>query len=349
MKVVKFDKSVELVLASIGAAQSFYLSLHSFFEKKKNFKDFLLSAFFFTITLRIVKSIFWVYFDTTPNWFLNLGFIAHSAFGPLLLLYVFYYLYDVKWSHLSFLHFLPSIVLLAFVNQLTASNFWYLGGYKLLLYHQLIYSLLSIVLIVFKFPKKHKFSLSKKEIIWLSILVFGTFLLQVSYFSNYVLGLTPYLLGPIIYGVFIYFLSFFLIKNPQVLQKFKRHKKYQNINISKEDLYIVAAKIELLMVNEKLFLAADFNVKQLAIKLNQPVYLISHVVNKAFSKNFSEYINTYRIKEAQHMLLDKAYKNIKISSIAYESGFNSLSSFNIAFKKITGTTPSSFKNSLSDL
>ena len=64
--------------------------------------------------------------------------------------------------------------------------------------------------------------------------------------------------------------------------------------------------------------------------------MVSLVINKVFAKNFSEFINAYRIKEAQALLKDKSYAHIKISNVAYDSGFNSLSSFNIAFKKVTG-------------
>ncbi|MCE3283611.1 MAG: Helix-turn-helix domain, partial [Chitinophagaceae bacterium] len=36
---------------------------------------------------------------------------------------------------------------------------------------------------------------------------------------------------------------------------------------------------------------------------------------------------------------------LKIAALAYEAGFNSLSSFNDVFKKVTGETPSAFRNS----
>lgn len=349
MKILKLDRNIDLILASIGVAQSFYLSAFSFFGRKRSLKNILLAAFFFSITLRIVKSILWVYLETTPNWFLNLGFVAHSAFGPLLLLYVYYYVFREKWSQLQLLHFLPSVFLLVFVFFLFPSNFWYIGGYKALLYHQLIYSCLSVLLLSVSLYKRKQNTLQKKDWIWLNILVIGTLILQLSYFSNYVLGLTPYLLGPIVYGVFVYFLSFFLIKNPQVLKSLKEFKKYRNINLSSNDLKVYVDKIEFLMDNEKPYLNADFGLNQLSKSITLPAYLVSHVINKSYDKNFPDFINSYRIDIAKNMLTDSSYCNFKISSIAYECGFNSLSSFNIAFKKHTNLTPSLFKKRLSDL
>ncbi|KAB2846133.1 MAG: helix-turn-helix transcriptional regulator, partial [Melioribacteraceae bacterium] len=54
------------------------------------------------------------------------------------------------------------------------------------------------------------------------------------------------------------------------------------------------------------------------------------------------------VEEAKRMLQDKEFDNLTILSIAYESGFKNKSSFNNAFKKFTGFTPSEFKQSESD-
>jgi len=54
-------------------------------------------------------------------------------------------------------------------------------------------------------------------------------------------------------------------------------------------------------------------------------------------------VNHYRVEEAKQLLLEPAKEDHKIASIAYDAGFNSLSTFNDVFKKITGTTPSQFR------
>jgi AraC-like DNA-binding protein len=50
----------------------------------------------------------------------------------------------------------------------------------------------------------------------------------------------------------------------------------------------------------------------------------------------------YRVEEAKKLLKEK--QNIKVEEIAEQVGYNSKSSFNTAFKKITGLTPSEFRN-----
>ena len=197
----------------MGAAQSLYLSVYGLLSRQRDFKSWLLSLFFLAITIRIVKSLLWVYLDQTPLWLINTGFWAHLVTGPLLYLYVFYFINSKKWSHYSLLHFLPALVLLIFISQLTLSNFWYAGGYSALLYHQMIYGGLSLLVFIIGFSsRKNQIgnrNLTIKGWCWIAILVLGIILLQAAYFSNYILGLTPYILGPVVYGTFVYFLSFF--------------------------------------------------------------------------------------------------------------------------------------------
>jgi transcriptional regulator GlxA family with amidase domain len=58
-------------------------------------------------------------------------------------------------------------------------------------------------------------------------------------------------------------------------------------------------------------------------------------------KKINEYINELRIQEAMKKL---QAKNIKIIDIALSVGFESLSTFNRAFKNVTGVTPSEYRS-----
>ena len=353
MRVHKLNREIELFITGIGAAQSLYLSIYGLLSRQRDFKSWLLSLFFLAITIRIVKSLLWVYLDHTPLWLINTGFWAHLVTGPLLYLYVFYFINDKKWSHYSLFHFLPALVLLIFISRLTLSNFWYAGGYTALLYHQMIYGGLSLLVFVIEFGRRKKQignrSLSTKGWTWIAILVLGIILLQSAYFSNYVLGLTPYLLGPVVYGTFVYFLSFFALKNSLFQRSAINHKKYGNIKLNNSEADLLAVRILDLMEGDKPYKKATFQLKDLAGKLKLPPYLVSHVINKKFSQNFPDFVNTYRIEESKLMLASKQHQSLKISSIAYDCGFNTLSSFNQAFKKQTGTTPSSFRKRMTNL
>jgi AraC-like DNA-binding protein len=65
---------------------------------------------------------------------------------------------------------------------------------------------------------------------------------------------------------------------------------------------------------------------------------LSQIINQIENINYSQYVAMYRIEEAKRLLILPEYKHYKISTVAYESGFNNISSFNAAFKKISNTT-----------
>ena len=97
-----------------------------------------------------------------------------------------------------------------------------------------------------------------------------------------------------------------------------------------------------LMNSEKIYLNNRLTIEEVAKKLNTNRTYLSQIINEKFSANFNNFINKYRVKEAQQMLLMDSNKAFTIESIANAAGFHSKSSFNTAFKKFTGLTPSDF-------
>lgn len=104
----------------------------------------------------------------------------------------------------------------------------------------------------------------------------------------------------------------------------------------------IVQRLHDLMERDKPFLAAGFSLSDLATRLSIPTHTLSQLINDRMGKNFFELIADYRIREAKRLLT--AQHNIKIEEIAEQVGYSSKSSFNIAFKKITGKTPSEFRD-----
>lgn len=331
---------IKLILGALGAVQSFFMSLFIFLGKKRNTQNILLCLLFLFLTIRVFKSTLWLSLDVVPNIILNIGFLAHLCTGPVLLLYLKYFFSDKSWRKYDLLHFLPAIILVIFVTRINESNFWFLGGYSSLLFHQITYTIISgFMVMYYKFLMKASYS--RIEWFWILLLVLGISGIQMAYFSNYILGLVPYSIAPTFYAVFIFFLSLFAVLNQSV---FQRAKKYSNIKLNKEELDLYLAKIDKVMKEEKLFLNNNFTLTKLSKKVALPLYLTSHILNDGLNLSFSDYLNSFRIKEAKVLLLSEKYRNVKISEIAYECGFNSLSTFNSHFKKSVNLTPSQYRN-----
>jgi AraC-like DNA-binding protein len=113
--------------------------------------------------------------------------------------------------------------------------------------------------------------------------------------------------------------------------------------IADEKLLDIKAQLNDLITQDEIFLDNDLNLGKLAKKLNITSHQLSYVINNGFNQNFYGFINKFRVEKAKKLLTDKELDKYSIIGIAFESGFNSKTSFNTTFKKLTGQTPSEFK------
>lgn len=96
----------------------------------------------------------------------------------------------------------------------------------------------------------------------------------------------------------------------------------------------------------RLFEDAELTLTSLAVKLMMHPHDLSRIINQGIGKNFSDFINEFRVREISRKIQDPAYDRLTLLGIAYESGFNSKRTFNRVFKEVTGKTPVEYKNSL---
>jgi AraC-like DNA-binding protein len=97
------------------------------------------------------------------------------------------------------------------------------------------------------------------------------------------------------------------------------------------------------MEDKKPYLNASLSVRNLAEEIKMNSRDLSILINQNLNQHFFDFINEYRIKEAKNILKNPAKKEVTVLEILYEVGFNSKSSFNTAFKKHTGQTPTEFR------
>ena len=124
-----------------------------------------------------------------------------------------------------------------------------------------------------------------------------------------------------------------------------RSEKYSNSGLEDAQKEKLIRDIITYMDNEKPYLNADLTLAIVADSLNVYPRYISQIINEKLNKNFTNFINEYRVKEARILLISEEYKNYSVEGIGKTVGFNSKSSFYTFFKKQTGITPSFFRNS----
>jgi putative ABC transport system permease protein len=90
----------------------------------------------------------------------------------------------------------------------------------------------------------------------------------------------------------------------------------------------------------------ELSLSLLAQKLELTTHELSRIINTVFKKSFNDFINEYRVREVIGKMQDPANDHLTLMGIAYDSGFNSPSTFHRAFKEMTGKTPAEYKKEL---
>jgi AraC-like DNA-binding protein len=75
---------------------------------------------------------------------------------------------------------------------------------------------------------------------------------------------------------------------------------------------------------------------------------LSQVINQYEGKNFYDFVNHHRVEEFKERAQNPKNMNFSLLAIAFDSGFNSKSSFNEVFKKNVGKTPTQYLNSVNN-
>ena len=123
-------------------------------------------------------------------------------------------------------------------------------------------------------------------------------------------------------------------------------KKSQPLVVNQEEYNEELLKLQQYMIEEKPFLNPSLTIQDISSGIGIPVRDLSLLINHKLDQHFFDFINTYRIENAMKILNDATKNKVTILEILYEVGFNSKSSFNTAFKKHTGTTPTSYRKAI---
>ncbi len=326
-----------ILLSSIGFLLSGFFSAYLLFLKKnKSQLHLLLGALLLVLSLRIGKSVF-INFTDLPLVVKNLGLAANLAIGPFLLLYGKVLLQQYRLQRRDLWHFVPATLYVIFSPILPnqpASPLWY-TSYTFVIVQQLYYLGLAALLIKnWKAAWRH---IQHKGflILWSAISF-----IWLTYLLIFIQVLPVYLFGALAYSALVIVLAYFAHKEEY---RFTQGEKYGPSRLAAEQaqqyLVLVRATIE----EDKSYLNSNLTIQDIASQTKLSTKIISQVINEQLKLNFSAFINTYRIEEAKRRLVTEDFRQFTIASIAYDCGFNSISSFNTTFKALTKQTPSQFR------
>jgi AraC-like DNA-binding protein len=149
-------------------------------------------------------------------------------------------------------------------------------------------------------------------------------------------------------GVKGYFISYRAAGDGDVLKglapvvMIAEEKKAVGIVIPEEKVDQLVSMLKRSMDEERLWLHADLNLGRLAQHCGVAPKLLSAVLNQHMDTTFNDYVNGYRVRAVKERMLQPASRALTIAGLAYDCGFNSLPTFQRAFKTIAGMSPKEY-------
>jgi AraC-like DNA-binding protein len=122
--------------------------------------------------------------------------------------------------------------------------------------------------------------------------------------------------------------------------------KYLRSGMTDAAQQLIGERLVRRMSFERDYLDSEVKLTDLAEGIGTSPQLLSQYLNHVLGLNFFDYINGFRVAEVQRMMADSTNTKLTLLELAFAAGFNSKSTFNASFKKVTGMAPSSWRNKL---
>ncbi len=278
---------------------------------------------------------------------------------------------NFKFKRIYYLHFLPLVLEFIFyrtafyrigsdglyLDEKPFYSYIYLTQQWLGVISILTYSFICLAILV-KYQKQLKEYYSKIEnislswiqtpiIVYASFFIFWNILTEVDRFI-FSHNLREYYFLPsfAILSIATCWIGFkgYLQKERDLIFIKQSSKKRKEITVAKDKEFI--SKLNDLMNTQKPYLNPELNLGMLADLLEMKPKQVSLKINDNYSQNFYDLVNSYRIREFKKLIESAKFEKFSILGLAFESGFNSKSTFNNVFKKQTQLTPTQYIHNL---
>jgi len=357
----------------IGISQSFFAGLLISTKKPATTANRLMAIWLFLICMELSFALL----NSRVIEMYAFPFVAFT-YGPLLYLYVKFMTNPVrKFNWFSLLHFIPFIafftVSVIFRNIPLMKDLRSFFEPDRFISLRIVYStsfLLSVSaysILAFISIREHQDYLKNivsytSDVITLNWLKILSISFYVAFLILFVLGglnmigdfipFDPYFVVFAFIAVFSFVYSFYGIKQPVIFgyevkvqeeEEKKETEKYIKSGLKDKLAEEYLDKLVTYVRTSKPYLNRDLSIQDLSVLTGIPRHHITQVLNEKHKKNFFTFINEYRVQEVIARFSDPKNNNFTILAIAFDSGFNSKTTFNSIFKSQTGKTPSEYR------
>ena len=224
----------------------------------------------------------------------------------------------------------------------------YLIALQILYYAQVIYFINLFIKLYNRSKTQHR---KTYNALWIKMIIIFLIIYEISYFLIWLITKNVFFVDIILTDIAILLLGIIALKHEQILLRIHIGESFANNPLLSSERKIksklsegkkkeVINELKDIIIGEELYLNPGLKIGAFAKRLHIPEKEISIIINDSLGKNFSSFINEYRIKKACDLLTNS---NIKISDISFKVGFYSRSAFTNTFKDFKGVTPSAYR------
>lgn len=345
-----------------------------FYKGRKIYSNVLLGVYMATQIIGIINGNFFFLRDLLLPKYIHLFYIGYPVVFTWVPLYYFFVcsLLNTRFRIKSYLwlHFLPFFLVLGILMK----QFYFAGTTEklnLLERDSGFYTtirmfdiLFSIQVVMYNIAVIFKYNAYRKKVkeltkirpeydTWIRIAIF-TFLVACIItiagkslsFLDISVKFKSYLLSDVAFLFFYSILFFVSITSPGLVHNEEKKGKYWYSKLSSYETSVLMVRLDNYMKETQVYRRPGLSLKELASSVGFNERYLSQVINDVKGQNFYDFVNSYRVEHAKCLLIQNKDNRRTMFDIFWESGFNSKTTFNTSFKKITGQTPTEYQRSL---
>ena len=332
-----------------GAIQGFLLSLALLRERERHPSHVYLTALLFVVGLQLTSKVItkvWLMDNVWPFYLLS----YHLPFlvGPAIYLFIRARITGAAVSKFDVLHALPFIAYCVFAfTQTWPATDWVRAVFQIM--SLIVYFQLSRKLLV-NDPAK-----GLKQFLYYVIIAEVILAIALAVMVTFYGRIPDIRLTFVLLTVIIYWITWKMMTDPGALvapkavsrsMQVQTVPRYSHSGLKEEEASRIEAGLRTLMSSQKAFTDSKLTIDKLAALLNTTRHHLSQVLNERIKRPYADYISDLRLEEAQQRLRDPKSARYTIAAIALDAGFSAVSTFNDAFKRKYGVTPSRFRDDI---
>ena len=359
------------IINIVTLSQIVFFTIFLLFKRSNRISNKLLISFLVAQGFVYINNLGFLFHDFVYANFPHLFFIGQAfmfLWSPLLYLYVCSLTKNNFRFNVKLLpHFIPFLavfifIFFAFYIHDADSKRHIMDTNNISLYfkiYQAFMNLQILIYMIFAMIRVHQFgiqlkynfaTLDKINLSWLRILLYcymvAWLVTLVVYIMQWILINPPEFLMVLVFLFFLTFINIIVFKaltTPEIFYTIDllTREKRKSLSEIKRQQYMI--KLEKYVQEHKPYLSSTINLNELADMVDIPPRSLSEVINDSFNQTFFDFINSYRIEEAEELLFASKDPAITVSEVLYKVGYNSKSSFYSAFKKFKGYSPTQLK------